>query len=214
MRRPSHPRSLVPVIAMLLAGSAIATPPPEPAELLAALQQPPPSRSAYYERRESPLLEGALEFEGELERPSAGVLVKRIDAPYRETARIEGEEVVVERDDRPARRFSLRRAPELRALTAGIEAVLGGDLALLQRHFTLAIEGSASAWTLRLTPLDRRLARKVEHLHFRGTGTGLRCMDLALAGAELSRTWLGAQAAAAAAAPDAATRDALCAGSE
>ena len=44
--------------------------------------------------------------------------------------------------------IALRRAPELRALTASIEAVLGGDLALLQKHFRLRMEGSGAAWTL------------------------------------------------------------------
>lgn len=200
--------------AILLAGSATAAPPPEPAQLLAALRQPPPSRSVYFEQRESPLLSEALGFEGELERPAPGVLVKRVDTPYRETARIEGENVVVEREGKSARKFSLRRAPELRALTASIEAVLGGDLDLLQRHFTLAMEGSAAAWSLQLTPLDKRLARKVERLRFRGAGTELRCMELVLTGNEISRTWLGAQAAKAAAAADAASRDALCFDSE
>ena len=200
----------MPAMAFALATSAIAAPPPDAAQLLAALKQPPPSRSAFFEQRESPLLSEALSFEGELERPAPGVLVKRVVAPYRETARIEGESVVVERDDKPSRKFSLRRAPELRALTASIEAVLGGDLILLQRHFTLRMEGTAAAWTLHLQPLDRRLARKVERLRFRGAGNDLRCMELVLTGAEISRTWLGAQAAPASAAADATARDALC----
>jgi hypothetical protein len=199
---------VVPV--MLLASAATATPPPEPAQLLAALRQPLPSRSAYFEQRESPLLSQALSLAGELERPASGVLVKRVDTPYRETARIEGEQVVVEREGKSARKFSLRRAPELRALTASIEAVLGGDLALLQRHFTLAMHGTAAAWNLQLTPLDKRLARKVGGLRFRGAGTELRCMELRLSGAEISRTWLGARADQAARAADAAARDALC----
>lgn len=138
------------------------------------------------------------------------MLVKRIEQPYRETARIEAGKVEVRRDDGALRRFSLRRAPELRALMASIEAVLAGDAALLARHFRLQMGGREEAWTLRLVPLDARLARRVEALELRGAGHELRCMDLRLAGAETSRTWLGRQAAAAAQATDAAARDALC----
>jgi hypothetical protein len=190
-------------------GAASATPPPEPAALLAALRHPAPSQTEFFERRRSPLLAQPLLFSGELQRPRAGTLVKHIEQPYVEHTSIEGEKVSVEREGERARRFSLRRAPELRALTASIEAVLSGDLALLQKFYALRMDGSDEAWTLHLTPLDKRLAKRVESMRFLGSGTTLRCMDLVLAGDETSRTWLG-EAAAAAQAADETTRDALC----
>jgi len=198
------------VLATALVGWARAAPPPEPAALLATLQQAPPTRTEFFERRQSPLLRAPLLFAGELERPVAGVLVKRTRTPHREQTRIEAEQVRVEREGEKPRRFSLRRAPELRALTASVEAVLGGDIALLQKHFRLRMEGSAQAWTLQLAPRDKRLAKRVEALRFLGAAQELRCMDLVLAGDELSRTWLGPHAAAAAAAKDETARDALC----
>jgi hypothetical protein len=193
-----------------LAGWARAAPPPEPAALLATLQQPPPTRTEFFERRQSPLLRAPLLFGGELQRPAAGVLVKQTRTPHRERTKIQAEQVTVEREQEKPRRFSLRRAPELRALTASVEAVLGGDLALLQKHFRLRMEGSAQAWVLQLEPRDKRLAKRVEALRFLGSAQELRCMDLVLTGAELSRTWLGPLAASAAAADDEAARDALC----
>lgn len=191
-------------------GLAQAAPPPEPEQLLAALARPAPTQTAFFERRASPLLAQPLLFSGELQRPAAGTLVKRIEHPYAERTAIEGEKVSVEREGERARRFSLRRAPELRALMAGIEAVLGGDLALLQKHYTLAMDGSDAAWTLHLAPIDKRLAKRVQSMRFLGAGTTLQCMDLVLAGDETSRTWLGEIAAPAAKAPDEAARDALC----
>jgi len=183
---------------------------PEAATLLAALKRPPPSQTEFFERRQSPLLARPLLFSGELQRPAAGTLVKRILVPYIEHTRIEGEKVSVERAGERTRRFSLRRAPELRALTASIEAVLGGDLALLQKFYTLRMDGTDTAWTLHLTPIDKRLAKRVDSMRFLGSGTTLNCMDLVLAGNETSRTWLAEGATAAAAASDEATRDALC----
>jgi hypothetical protein len=191
-------------------GGARATTPPDPAALLAALQHPAPTQTEFFERRQSPLLAQPLLFSGELQRPQSGTLVKRIEHPYVEHTRIEGEKVTVEREGERARRFSLRRAPELRALTASVEAVLAGDIALLQKFYTLRMEGSEAAWTLHLAPLDKRLAKRVESMRFLGTDTTLRCMDLVLAGDETSRTWLGDAAAPAAQAADEAARDALC----
>jgi len=188
----------------------LAAPPPDAATLLRALQQPAPSQSVFFERRGSPLLARPLLFSGELQRPAAGTLVKRIDSPYVEQTRIEGEKVSVERAGERPRKFSLRRAPELRALTASIEAVLSGDLALLKKFFTLRMEGSDAAWTLHLSPIDKRLAKRVDAMRFLGSGTALHCMDLALAGNETSRTWLAGRAQAAADAADEAARDALC----
>jgi hypothetical protein len=194
----------------LPAVAAATAAPPEPARLLETLRQPPPSRSAFFEQRRSPLLAAPLEFSGTLERPAPGVLVKRIEQPYREVARIEAGKVEVRRDDGKPRRFSLRRAPELGVLMTSIESVLAGDAVQLARHFRLQVEGRDTAWTVRLVPLDKRLAGRVVSLVLRGAGSELRCMDLDLAGGETSRTWLGAQAPAAAAATDAAARDALC----
>lgn len=192
-------------------GAAQAAAPPEPAQLLATLAKPAPTQTQFFERRRSPLLAQPLLFSGELERPAAGTLVKRIEQPYVERTSIEGEKVSVERAGERARKFSLRRAPELRALMASIEAVLGGDLALLQKYYTLRMEGSDTAWTLHLAPLDKRLAKRVQSMRFLGGGRTLRCMDLALAGDETSRTWLAEAAAAASQASDETARDALCA---
>lgn len=180
--------------------------------MLAALKRPPPTETAFFERRQSPLLARPLLFSGKLERPATGTLVKRIERPYVELTRIEGEKVSVERAGERPRKFSLRRAPELRALTASVEAVLGGDLALLQKYFKLRMEGSDAAWTLHLAPVDPRLAKRVDAMRFLGSGMELHCMDLALAGKETSRTWLAARAAAAGGAADEAARDGLCGG--
>lgn len=156
------------------------------------------------------MLARPLLFSGELQRPAAGTLVKRVRVPYVESTRIEGEKVSVEREGERVRKFSLRRAPELRALTASIEAVLGGDLALLQKFYTLRMEGSQAAWTLHLQPIDKRLAKRVDSMRFLGSGTLLYCMDLVLTGNETSRTWLAERASAAAMAADESARDALC----
>jgi hypothetical protein len=207
------------LLALLLAlQTTVAAPPENPqdsaapdiARLIAALAQPTPATTAFHERRASPLLAEALGFSGELQRPAPGVLIKTVSQPYRESTRIADGRVTVEREGQPPRRFSLSRAPELLALTASFEAVLSGDLALLERHYRLRMEGSADSWQLRLLPRDARLARRLVGLSMRGAGAHLRCIDLDLVGDETSRMWLGEVAASARDSEDAGARDALC----
>lgn len=177
---------------------------------MAALAQPVPAETAYVERRVSPLLIEPLRLSGVLRQPARGVLEKTVDVPYVEATRIADGRVRVERAGQPLRQFSLRRAPELAALTASFEAVLSGDISLLTRHYALRMQGGDAGWRLELHPQDARLAKRVEGLTLLGRDLELRCMDMVLAGGETSRLWLGAAAIAAATASDDAARDALC----
>jgi len=187
---------------------------PDITSLVTSLAQPLPAKTAYFEQRESPLLAAPLQFSGVLERPAAGTLVKSVAQPYLERTVIADGRVSIEREGQPLRKFSLKRAPELVALTSSFEAILSGEASLLQQHYRIDIVGSAQAWTLTLTPREPRLAKRVLAIRLYGGLLGekanLRCIDLDLAGAENSRMWIGDIAAAAMATSDASARAALC----
>lgn len=187
---------------------------PEGTALIASLAQPLPAKTAYFEQRESPLLAQPLQFSGVLERPVAGTLVKSVAQPYVERTVIADGRVSIERTGQPRRKFSLKRAPELVALTSSFEAILSGDASLLQQHYRIVIVGSAQAWTLNLTPREPRLAKRVLAIRLYGGLLGeqatLRCIDLDMAGAENSRMWIGDLAAVAMTTADATMRAALC----
>ena len=151
-----------------------------------------------------------LRFGGELSQPAPDELIKTIEGEQAERLRINGERVEVQREGQATRRFSLRRAPELAALAASLRALLGGDRALLERHFAIELTRAGAGWTLDLVPTDARVARKVRGMRLHGAGAEWRCFDLELAEDERSRMWLGPWAEPARAAGDEATRDALC----
>jgi len=101
--------------------------PPEAAALIAQLRLPVPADTDYAEIRFVHVLRKPLQLHGQLHYGGPGVLGKRVDAPYRETTNIANGEVEVQRDGKPARHFSLERAPELEALLGSFSALLGGD---------------------------------------------------------------------------------------
>ena len=143
--------------------------------IVASLKREAPARTAFSEVRFSSLLERPLILRGELEYDGPGKLARRVTSPYQERMTVADGQASVERGDKPARAFSLSQAPELEGFLRGFAALLGGDAAALSRDFTLVATGNASAWHLKLTPRDDRLAKRVTALEVDGSGKSARC---------------------------------------
>jgi len=143
--------------------------------IVAGLKRDAPARTAFSEVRFSSLLERPLILHGELVYDGPGKLSRNVESPYVERMTVEDGEASVQRGDKPARTFPLSQAPELEGFLRGFAALLGGDAAALSRDFTLAASGNASAWHLKLTPRDDRLAKRITALEVDGTGTSARC---------------------------------------
>ncbi len=142
---------------------------------MAGLQREVPARTRFSEVRFSGLLDRPLILHGELEYDGPGRLARIVDAPYHERMTIDDGEASVQRGDTPARKFSLSQAPELEGFLRGFAALLGGDVQGLARDFRVGVTGGASAWRLKLTPRDDRLARRVTAIEVDGAGKSARC---------------------------------------
>jgi len=191
----------------------------DPDWILPRLAQPVPARTDFVEVRGSALLKAPLRLSGEYRRPDAATLVREVRAPYAETTTIRtgakpGQgEVAIVRSGKPARRFSLARAPELVALQASFGALLGGDRGLLEQHYRVSAEGTRRQWTISLVPKDAGLAARVREIVLLGRDDELRCIETRPArGNEQQRTLLASAARAAAAVADASQLAALCRG--
>lgn len=148
---------------------------------------------------------------GELHYGGTGVLGKRVDAPYREATDIAQGEVTVQREGKPARKFSLERAPELEALLTSFSALLGGDAPELDRHFGLALARQGAAWQLTLTPRSRDLGKHLRELVVDGNEHAVRCVSLHETDGDASVMRVGTLAAAPLPQPaTAAALEALC----
>jgi len=143
--------------------------------IVAGLKRDAPARTAFSEVRFSSLLERPLILHGELVYDGPGKLARNVKSPYDERMTIDNGQASVQRGDKPARAFSLSQAPELEGFLRGFTALLGGDGAALSRDFTLVATGNTTAWHLKLTPRDDRLARRITALEVDGTGKSARC---------------------------------------
>lgn len=180
--------------------------------ILRQLVQPVPSQTPFIELRGSALLKEPLRVSGQYRRPDAGTLVRAVQQPYRETTTIAGDQVTIEREGKPARRFALSRAPELADVQTSFGALLGGDQALLQQHYRLSASGTPARWSLTLTPIAPALAKRVAGVVLHGQQQALTCIETRLQRGEPQRTLLGPAAMAGEGVRDAAQLAALCRG--
>jgi len=132
---------------------------------------------------------------GELSFEAADQLGKRVDAPFKERTTVRGENVRVERAGRKPMQFSLKRAPELRALLVGFSALLAGDQGALRKHFRIAVEGSDARWAILLDPIDKRIRARIRRITVIGGGNAPRCFSVEQADDDASLMLVDAAAA-------------------
>jgi hypothetical protein len=144
--------------------------------LLAKLARPAPATTPFVEVRYSKLLDQPLVVKGQLEYHEDGALVRAVNSPLRERTEIRGETVTVERVGKSTRRFSLKRAPELRSMLAGFGAVLGGSRASLEQDFNLALQGNAGHWQLAMTPKSAGVEKYVRDIVIQGHESEPKCI--------------------------------------
>lgn len=209
-------------LALLLAAAPLTATPPEPVEagwILARLARPAPMRTDFVELRSSRMLKTPLRIAGEYRRPSSSVLVREVRSPYAETVTLGpgatgAMEARIERVGKPAKTYALSRVPELGAMQSSIGALLAGDRAGIERHYTLAPTGTRAAWTLRMTPRTAAQAKVIAGMTLYGRGAELRCIETrpAAANAPVQHTLLSTTARGAPAVLDAGKVLGLCRG--
>jgi hypothetical protein len=161
------------------------------ASLLKRLARPAPATTPFAEVRFSKLLDQPLIVKGQLEYHEDGALVRAVNDPFRERTEIRGETVTVERVGRSPRRFSLKRAPELRSMLGGFAAVLGGGQEALERDFQVMLTGDENHWKLGLTPKSANLGKYVRDMVIEGHASEPRCVIVTQADMQASVMLVG-----------------------
>lgn len=163
--------ALIPTLAPAIAFAAL-----DADTLLKSLAQPAPASTPFVEVRYSKLLDQPIVVKGQLEYLEGGALVRSVTDPFKERTEIQGETVNVEREGKSPRRFSLKRAPELRSMLGGFSAVLGGGKGELEKDFNIDVSGEESQWKLALTPKAAQAGKYVRDIVIQGSEKEPRCI--------------------------------------
>jgi len=186
--------------------------------VLSKLARPAPMRTSFVELRGSKLLKQPLQVSGEYRRPDQDTFIRDVRAPYLEVTTIRAAQATITRAGK-SRTFSLSRAPELTGLQSSFGALLSGDRALLQRHYTIDTDGTQTQWQMTLVPKDKAMASRVRDIQLYGRGSELRCIETRApatgkAAGEVQRTLLATAARSAPAQLDMDAMTALCHGAK
>lgn len=174
--------------------SASAGAPDAAAALLARMGKAPPVATAFIQVSYRGVLSRPLVVSGTMRWLGGDRLERDIDKPFIETAKIGGGELSVQRGGGEVHRIALARAPQAAAMLAGFRALLGGDVAELQKNFSLASEGGGARWLVTLTPRTPALKRQLQSIAIDGRGEEPRCLTVTDANGDSSITLVGAMA--------------------
>ena len=146
-------------------------------QLMQGLAQTRTGHARFVETKKIAMLDQSIESSGELFYTAPDTLEKRTLKPKPETMRVEGDKLVIERG-RQKYRLQLQDYPELAAFIDSIRGTLAGNRKALEQAYQLSLEGSVSAWTLQLVPLNAKMKQIVARIRISGVRDEVRSIDV------------------------------------
>ncbi len=185
-------------LCFLLASAAIAWPGATAAfdlgMLMEKLAAVPASSDSFTETRHSALLSAPLVLKGNLVYQRPDRLEKNVLSPYEERTVIAGASVTIEnRTLKQTRTFSLASSAAVTALVESTRATLAGDRASLERHYSVALEGSPANWLMSLAPREQKLAALVKRIQIAGANERVRRIEIEETSGDRSLMQIGAE---------------------
>lgn len=137
------------------------------ARLFEALAKQKPSRVAFHESKYLSLLDRPVESSGELAFTPPDRLEKRTLKPRVESIVVESNRVTLERAGK-RQSFGLGDYPGVAVMVESMRGTLAGDLAMLTRNYSIALDGTQARWRIVLRPLDPALGALAERIEIAG----------------------------------------------
>lgn len=169
------------LIRLLAGGAALLVPPLAahaqaltPQVLMQALAQQTSARARFVERKYIGFVDQPIESRGELSFTAPDRLEKRTLEPRQESLVLEGETLKVEQAGKRRMTVSLSAHPEAAAFVESIRGTLAGDLAALQKYYSVALSGTLERWKLELVPQQDRMQKIVTRIRIEGTASTVR----------------------------------------
>ncbi len=167
--------SALALIGGLLAATAAQAAEPDLPELLARLALDEGRQEiAFEESRYNRLITEPVRSRGRLIYEPPDRLIKRLEAPRRESAVLERERLaILDAQDREVASIDLWLQPDLQMVYGSIKAVLAGDAEALRSAFWVSLDGKREAWVLTLRPRSDSARTRLEQVVIEGRGSKL-----------------------------------------
>jgi hypothetical protein len=172
----------------LLGGWLLAVAPlqaePEPAawdvaQLMQGLSRVESARARFTEQKYMSILKEPLTTSGLLEFHAPDKLEKHVLKPFEERYRVADDTLVIEEPAQGStRRFVLQRYPAMWAFVEGLRATLAGDVASLQRFYSIKLQGTQEHWRLDLEPSDKAMQEIVRSIQIQGARNQIDTIEI------------------------------------
>lgn len=130
------------------------------------------ARGTFVEKKYLRILNEPLESSGVLAYTAPDRLEKKTERPSNESLVVVGDELIVSRGGDQQRTLKLTEHPEIEAFVESVRATLAGNIDVLRRYYTVALEGDAGQWTLTLVPAVAEMRKMIKTVTLKG-GNGL-----------------------------------------
>ena len=179
------------VLGLALAGGTVGTAGAMTVDELQRLLQSVPVRDVPFDEvRESPWLSAPVQSRGTMSS-NPERLEKRVVSPRPETWRLWSDRMEwVSADGAARKQILFSQSPAVAALADALRHVVAGDLAALERNFSVTLTGDERLWTVQLQPRAVDLARHLEHLELQGSRAHLQVIIVLEPGGERTTTRL------------------------
>lgn len=154
-------------------------------QLMDTLAQNKSGRTSFVEKKYIAMLDKPVESSGELVYTAPDGLEKRTLKPKPESMVIRGDELFIERGQQK-HRLQLQAYPELAAFIDSIRGTLAGDRKALERSYRLSLEGTDQRWTLRLLPLNEKMAASIQRISIMGSHEQVKSIEITQADGDSS----------------------------
>lgn len=146
--------------------------------LMAKRRQVESATATFVEHKYLRILMQRLETSGRLRYKAPDWLQKVTSKPIPETFELQGDSMTMVQRKGERVTASLSAHPEIAALVEGMRSTLAGDLATLERHYTIEFKGNASAWRLRLSPRNATVREKVSVIAISGSEEQIKLVEV------------------------------------
>jgi len=145
-------------------------------QLMAELRQVKSATGRFVEHKDLHMLDKPVEASGTLIYLAPDQMQKITISPRWERLAVRQSTLTIEQEGK-SRSFSLADRPEIGAFVESIRATLAGDLATLDRFYTVTLTGDAADWHLSLVPKGQKLQDLVKDIRIGGSGRSIRTVE-------------------------------------
>lgn len=137
-------------------------------QLMHTLAQVKSASAQFTERKTMHMLKAPLIQSGTLDYVAPDQVRKITTSPMRERFELDGNRVTLSGAGQQTHVFSLSDYPQIGGLVEGIRATLAGDLATLNRFYTVQLSGTPAHWQLLLLPKSAGLTKFIRQMRIDG----------------------------------------------